>query len=176
MEVVKNEVIEEQTEVQSLNQSPLDEFQQAAYEQAQKELEEIKKEVSNQKYLIDITKNEIEQLSNFISNDAPWKFTECLGIEEIEKELETAKKNGKLFPKALAVEAIYYFLSKVEGKGNKPECTAFDNIAVYKKILKAITGGVERIKADNERVNHAEFVLAARMEGIAPDESLTAEK
>lgn len=154
----------------------LNEFQQEAVKQAEKDLEDLKKEIASKKYLIDITKSEIATLKNFILEDAAWKFTESLGIVEIEKELALAEKEGKLFSKALAIEAIYYYMSKVEGNGNRPNTPkSFTSVSEYIKVLKAITNGVERIKADNEKVNNAEFVLAARMEGIDPDSSVETE-
>jgi hypothetical protein len=66
-------------------------------------------------------------------------------------------------------------MSKVEGTGTKPAGVAFPSITEYLRILKAITIGVERVKADNEKLNNAEFVLAARMEGIDPDPSINEE-
>lgn len=156
-----------------VNTGSLNEFQLEAIAQAEKDLEDLKKELSTKKYLIDIDKNDIATLKKFILEDAAWKFTECLGIVEIEKELTVAEKDGKLFSRALGIEAIYYYMSKVEGNGTKPTTpSSFKSVAEYIKVLKAITSGVERIKADNEKLNNAEFVLAARMEGIEPDESV----
>ena len=165
----------EQTVAQDLAPvSPLNEFQQAAITQAEKELEDLRKELSTKKYLLDVDKKDVELLKTFIVNDATWKFTEALGIVEVTKELD-AIKDGKLFIKALAIEAIYYYMSKVEGTGTKPAGSSFPSITEYLRVLKAITVGVERVKADNEKLNNAEFVLAARMEGIEPDSSIGAE-
>jgi len=165
----------EQTVAQDLAPvSPLNEFQQAAITQAEKELEDLRKELSTKKYLLDVDKKDVELLKTFIVNDATWKFTEALGIVEVTKELD-AIKDGKLFIKALAIEAIYYYMSKVEGTGTKPAGSSFPSITEYLRVLKAITVGVERVKADNEKLNNAEFVLAARMEGIEPDSSIGVE-
>ena len=167
--------MEEQTIEQDLTPvSPLNEFQHAALTQAQNELEDLRKELSAKKYLLDVDKKDVELLKTFIANDAVWKFTEALGIVEVTKELD-AIKDGKLFIKALAIEAIYYYMSKVEGTGTKPDGVSFPSITEYLRILKAITVGVERVKADNEKINNAEFVLAARMEGIEPDSSINTE-
>lgn len=152
--------------------SPLNEFQLAALTQAENELEDLRKELSTKKYLLDVEKKDVDLLKAFIANDAPWKFTEALGIVEVTRELD-AIKDGKLFIKALAIEAIYYYMSKVEGTGTLPDGKAFPSITEYLRILKAITIGVERVKADNEKLNNAEFVLAARREGIEPDSSIT---
>lgn len=150
----------------------LTDFQKSALETAEKELETLKKEVESKKYLVDLNKEDLARLNSFICNDAPWKFTEALGILEVEKEMGKATKEGKLFTKALAIEAIYYYLSKVEGSGDSTKTSSFINVADYIKVVKAITSSVERIKQDNERVRNAEFVVAARREGIEPDQSI----
>lgn len=151
--------------------SPLTEFQHKALEEAEAELEKLKKEIESRKYLVDVDKNDIKKLEAFILNDAPWKFTESLGIVEVEKEMKKAVKEGKLFTTNVAIEAIYYYLSKVEGKGRNTDATAFDSVDDYLRILKGVTSAIERMKADNERVRQAEFVVAARREGIEPDQT-----
>jgi hypothetical protein len=155
--------------------SPLTAFQQAAIDQAQKDLEDLRKELDTKKYLVDVDTKDIEMLKSFIANDATWKFTESLGIKEVQKELNDLK-DGKLFTKALAIEAIYYYMSKVEGAGEKPNTVAFPNIDDYLRCLKAITNAVERIKADSEKIREAEFILAARQEGIDVDSSDNSEE
>jgi hypothetical protein len=153
--------------------SELNEFQRAALETAEKELEKLKTEVESKKYLIDMSKEDVALLAAFMEKDAPWKFTESLGILEVEKEMKKATKEGKLFAGALAIEAIYYYLSKVEGKGFSTSAQAFKSAADYIRVVKAITAGVERVKIDNEKVRNAEFIVAARREGIEPDQSLS---
>lgn len=157
------------TTVENLSNNELTQFQREALADAEKELEKLKAENDGKKYLVDIEKDDIKLLSDFISKDASWKFTEALGIVEVEKEMKIALKEGKLFIKALAIEAIYYYMSKLEGSGNKPNGSAFPSITEYLRILKGISTAIERVKADNEKVREAEFVLAARMEGIEPD-------
>ena len=149
--------------------SPLNEFQIAAIEAAEKDLAALNAKAETEKYLIDIDKAGIEMIKNFIANDASWKFTEALGIIEVEKDFKEAKKTGKLFIKAVAIEAIYYYLSKVEGNGKSTNCSSIKQVEDYLKILKAITEGVERVKADAEKIRQAEYVVAARREGINID-------
>lgn len=156
--------------------SELTDFQKLALEAAEKELDAIKKEVESKKYLVDLTKEDIARLNSFISNDATWKFTEALGILEVEKEMERATKEGKLFTTALAIEAIYYYLSKVEGSGNSTNTSSYTNAADYIKVLKSIKSSIERVSMDNEKVRNAEFIAAARREGIDPDQSIDVEK
>ena len=152
--------------------SPLASFQNAALEAAEKELETIKKEIESKKYLLDLDKKDLQTLNNFITTSAPWKFTESLGILEVEKEMKKAIKEGKLFTTSVAIEAIYYYMSKVEGKGKTPDATSFKKAEDYIRILKGITGAMEKVKIDNEKVKNAQFVVAARREGIEPDSSI----
>lgn len=152
----------------------LTDFQKEALEKAEKDLDVLRDEIMKKKYLIDLSKSDIVLINNFNNNDAPWKFTECLGIVEIEKELKESVKSGKLYIGAMPIEAIYYYLSKVEGKGKTTNTTTFTNLEDYIRVLKAITTGMERMKIDNEQLRNAEFVVAARREGIEPD--VTVEK
>ena len=165
-------IINAQAEETAIVVPQLSQFQQEALEDAEKDLEKLKTELEKKKYLVDLDKRHIGIVSKFILEDAPWKFTEVLGIIEIEKHLKTATKEGKLYIDALAIEAIYYYLSKVEGKGYKTDAAAFPTIVEYKTILKAITTTMERVKIDNEKIRDAEFVVAARKEGIEPDSSI----
>lgn len=158
------------TEVEQAEKAPtLNEFQLKALEDAEKALEALKKETDNKKYLVDLKKEDIALLVKFNKSDAPWKFTECLGIVEVEKQLATAVKEGKLYCGAIAIEAMYYYLSKVEGKGNVPNGEAFSAVEDFIRVLKAITSSVERIKIDNEKLRNQEFIVAARREGINTD-------
>lgn len=139
-------------------------------EKAEANLEALTKELENKKYLIDLMPTDMEILRQFIVKDASWKFTEGLGIIEVEKDLKTAgAEDGKYYLKAIPIEAIYYYMSKVEGSGNKVKGDSFKSLPVYLRILKGITSAIEAIKADTERKNKAEFEVAARREGIDPD-------
>lgn len=164
--------MEAQTITPEKAESPLNNFQLAALETAEKELMDLEKEMSSKKYLVDLSKDDVKMLDNFIKTDAPWKFTESLGIIEVEKSLKEAVKDGKIYTSALAIEAIYYYMSKVEGKGKTPDATSFKKAEDYIRILKGITGAMEKVKIDNEKVKNAQFVVAARREGIEPDSSI----
>jgi hypothetical protein len=144
-------------------------FQLEALEKAENELNDLRNELETKKYLIDLKKEDINLLNSFNTNDAPWKFTECLGVVELEKELNASVKSGKLYISAMPIEAIYYYLSKVEGKGNTTNTTTFTDVKDYIRVLKAVTNGIERVKADTERLRQAEFVVASRREGIDPE-------
>lgn len=153
-------------------ESPLTNFQQAALEVAEKELAELRIAVGNMKYLIDLDKKDLAILDTFLKVDAKWLFTESLGIIETEKAMKAAMKEGKLFTDAPSIQAIYYFLSKVEGNGRTPAATSFNSIEDFVRILKAIKGGIDKIKIENEKVDRADFIVSARREGIEPDASI----
>jgi hypothetical protein len=168
--------METQTVTELNESSALTDFQKTALDNAEKELESLRQDLNSKKYLIDLKKEDISLLESFIKKDASWKFTECLGIIEAEKELTAAVKAGKLFIGAIAIEAIYYYLSKVEGKGKGTATESFTSVDDYIRTLKSLTLGMERVKADNERLRNQEFVVAARREGIEPDNSIQSEK
>lgn len=157
----------------SQKDNSLNEFQMKELKKAEENLEKMKHELSTRKYLVEMKKEDIQLLLDFIEKDAPWKFTECLGIVEVQKDLRACLKAGKFFATAVAIEATYYYLSKVEGKGIATCSSSFKHVDDYLRIIKAITGGVERIKADGEKIKNAEFIVAARREGVEPDASLT---
>ena len=149
--------------------SSLNDFQINAVEASEKDLEVLRVELSTKKYLIDLKKEDIALLVKFNEKDAAWKFTECLGIVEVEKQLKDATKESKLYTGAIVIEAMYYYLSKVTGKGKGTDTEAFKDVTDFIRVLKAITNGVERIKADNEKLRNQEFIVAARREGINTD-------
>jgi hypothetical protein len=138
---------------------------------AEKERNEIKEKVENFIYEVDLNADDVKILQSFILRDAPWKFTESLGILEIEKELQVAvETKTKIKTKALGIEAIYYYLSKVEGNGKSVKSTSFKATEDYIRVLRGISQAKEKIEENNEKLNRAEFVLAARREGIEPEQ------
>jgi hypothetical protein len=163
----------ETTKVKEMEpENSLVDFQKTALETAENDLENLRKEIQTKKYLIDLKKEDIVLLEKFNKLDAPWKFTECLGIVEVEKELALAVKSGKLYIGSIAIEAMYYYMSKVEGTGKNTNTEAFKSVDDYIRVLKSLTLGMERVKADNEKLRQSEFVVAARREGIEPDNSI----
>jgi hypothetical protein len=59
-----------------------------------------------------------------------------------------------------------------EGTGKNTNTEAFKSVDDYIRVLKSLTLGMERVKADNEKLRQSEFVVAARREGIEPDNSI----
>ena len=150
----------------------LDEIQNDALEKAENELESYKQELEKKKYLVDLKGNDITSLLNYITHDAPWKFTEALGIIEVINELKECVSKNKLFMTAISIEALYFYLSKVEGKGTKAY-GSIGSIEIYIKILKSINVVRNIILTENEKLKELEFIVASRKQGIVPDSSLT---
>lgn len=121
--------------------------------QLEEKIEKTSKELETKLYIIQGAETAGENLLGFIKNDAQWKFSEALGIGECVRQYESAIKNIKsgktkeLMIPALALEATYYFLTKVEGKGLATADTYVNN------LLKPITDALGRSKADREALD-----------------------
>lgn len=146
----------------------LSDIQQEALKKSEEELDAYKKELEKKKYLVDVKGEEIKTILNYMQTDAPWKFTESLGIIEVTGELAECAKKGKMFMTAISIEALYFYLSKVEGKGMKAD-GAIGSIETYLKILKAINVVRTVILNENEKLKELEFIVASRREGLAPE-------
>jgi hypothetical protein len=154
----------------------LSDVQAKAFEQAQSELEEFRKEMETKKYFSDMTEKDIKILQSFLLNDAPWKFTESLGIREVNKEIKESleKKKGKLFMGATAYEAMYFYLSRVEGTGEKVTAKSIGDLETYLRLLKNINAARSSVAEDNKKLQHLEYVAASRSEGLDPAEEVPA--
>lgn len=158
-------------EQQNPQELQLTEVQKEAFIQAQKDVDDFDKELATKKYLVDLTKEDVIVIQNFIERDAQWKFMESLGIGEVLKELKTSvDKNGKVFIPAVAVEAIYYYLSKVEGVGNTVNSASIGTVDVYLRLLKAVNNARSSVATDNEKKKRLEYVLTCRAEGLDPED------
>ena len=89
-------------------------------------------------------------LKDFISYKAEWKFSESMGVIEtakqltdVIKDLETGKRKEVMLSH-LALEAIYYFMSKETGKG-------LESAQFYFNLLKPVTDALSRAKMDKDK-------------------------
>lgn len=163
-----------QAELSIAKEEPLVQLTDAqvkAYEAAQAEVDAFRKEMETKKYFADMSESDIKVLQNFLLKDAPWKFTESLGIREVNKEIEESlKKKGKLFMGATAFEAMYFYLSKVEGTGEKVTASSIADLETYLRLLKNINAARSSVAEDNKKLQHLEYVAASRSEGLDPVE------
>jgi hypothetical protein len=86
-------------------------------------IDHLTKSLETKKYIVEGGTITGSALLDFLKTDALWKFTEAKGIVEAVKQVQTAIDNytankvKHLLIDSTALEAIYYFLSKVEKKG-----------------------------------------------------------
>jgi hypothetical protein len=166
---MENKIAE--SEIQENQAIALTDVQMKLYQEAQDELDKFNKEITTKKYLVDLNKEEIKMLREFIEKDAKWKFMESLGIGEVSKELASSvDKTGKAFIPANAIEAIYYYLSKVEGVGKKVDSAAIKDVETYLKFLKSLNVAKNAISIDTEKQKELEYVLVCRAEGLSPED------
>jgi len=156
------ETVEKETKVVKLETTEptprkLTPDQEERLKKAHEELDSLNKGSADKKYAVGISSNEIKDvLVDFIVNKAQWKFTESLGIIESLKTLrKESVKSGAIMLGALEIEAIYYFMSKHEGKG---EAEAVE----FHKILKPITDVLAKLREDSQYKQ----ILEARISGL----------
>lgn len=120
-------------------------------DQLKAKIESREKELSTKKYIIKGGETTGKALIAFVENDAQWKFSEALGIGECHRQLiesvSNIKKAKEIFVSAMALEALYYFLTKVEGKGLSSANSYVNN------LLKPITDALGRSKSDRESLD-----------------------
>lgn len=129
-----------------------------------KEIESMQVELKDKVYPVKLETTEIlTALIDFIDNGATWKNMEALGIIEVSKALHAEKtkglKSGNIFLASLPIQAISFFLSKVEDKG-------IQRAERHIKFVKPIDEALKLIKQDNDKINQLESQLSAAENGI----------
>lgn len=127
-----------------------------------------RKEVSEKSYPISGGLDTAKALYNFIKNDAQWKFTESIGIIEATRVLQEQvellggkePKSKELSLSAVTVEAVYYFLTKEEGKGLGKALSYVNN------LLRPINEALSASKNDREEINQMERDLGTLQDAI----------
>jgi len=140
--VSKKEAIEEKNEQR-----------QKMVDMLTEKIEQKEKEVATKLYLIEGGEPVATAVVDFLQNKAQWKFSEALGIMECIRQVNEAKTNiakkktKEFMIPSLALEAIYYFLTKVEGVG----ISEAENYV--KNLLKPVSDGLSRAKNDREAID-----------------------
>lgn len=120
-------------------------------EALQLEVETRNKEISQKFYLVEGGAAIGERLIKFLTKEAKWKFTEAIGVVEATKELFAATAKAKtdkdLMLQVLPLEALWFFINKVEGVG-LPEAQYYND-----NLLKPIAEALGQVKADRDSVN-----------------------
>ena len=166
MKVVKN-VVETTVDLKEEKELQLGNLDTLSLEEAEVKVKELFEEYTSKTYSVDLSLNDLKILYNFISIDAPWTFRECLGIVEVLKELDRCITAGAFVTTGVALEAVFYYLSKVEGKGQTPKTESIKSVSDYIRIIKTVTTALEKVKVDSEVIKKAEFIMTAKREGIA---------
>jgi hypothetical protein len=99
-------------------------------------IDKMSKVLETKKYIVDGELTSGNAILNFLKTEATWKFTEAKGVVEAVKQIQTAidgitsKKVKHLLVDSTALEAIYYFLSKVEKTGLEDAAFYIDNMVL----------------------------------------------
>ena len=120
----------------------------------EKKFERESKQVSEKLYDVPGGLTTAKHLYEFVFKDASWKFSESIGVIEaariLSSEIEIIKdkkERENLLLNAVTIEAIYYFLTKVEKKGVSSARDFLHNL--YRPIYEALTSS----KEDRDRIN-----------------------
>lgn len=117
----------------------------------QKEIESRHKELETKYYIVQGGADAGQKLLNFVKNEAQWKFTEAVGIvemtKEIQKAIDKAKDSKELFLQVLPLEALWFFINKVEGVG--VEKAAY----FHEHLIKPVGEALSRVKTDRDKIN-----------------------
>ena len=116
-------------------------------------IEQKEKTIASKLYLIEGEEKVADAVIDFLQNKAQWKFSESLGIMECIRQVNEAKSNitkkktKQFLIPSLSLEAIYYFLTKVEGVGITQANDYVNN------LLKPISDALSRAKSDREEID-----------------------
>jgi len=129
-------------------------------EKVEKKIEDKTAELEKKLYIIEGGAKTGKEIVAFLENDAQWKFTEAMGVIEAVKEVKkgidsvSKKKAKELMFNPLVIEATYYFLTKVEGKGITEATHYFEN------LLKPVSDALSRSKSDRQQLEQMQRDLA----------------
>jgi hypothetical protein len=155
MKTATLEVVSKEVE-RDANMQNLKELHTKLVEKINSTTEELAKKV----YIIEGKVPTAKNIVNFLQNDAQWKFTESMGIleavKEVEKTISEVKKGNtkEIYFSPLVIEATYYFLTKVEGKGLNEAKYYFE------ELLKPVSDALSRSKSDREILDQMQRDLA----------------
>ena len=153
MHVVKNEKA-----TKSIKDMTADERKEAIASLEQ-EINQRNREIAEKFYVVEGSDRVAKAVLKFMTEEAKWKFTEAIGvvecIKEIEKALDKTKGGKEFFLQVLPLEAIWFFINKVEGTGLESAVYYQDN------LLKPIGDALGRVKADRDADNQMTMDLGS---------------
>lgn len=128
-------------------------------------IKEKEEELETKKYLIPGGDPVAKKFKQFIVKNAKWRFTECIGVVEVNRILhefinDPAKEELMLPP--VALEALYYFMAKHEGVG-LPDAEDFT------ALIKSINSAKARSEQDKKELEEMRFRLQSLEHGVDPE-------
>lgn len=138
------------------------------------EIQKLQENLEKKGYIVEGGESRGLVLIDWLTNNSKWKFNESMGVIESIRQVDVAVSNirkGKtkeLYLPNLCLEAIYYFVSKVDGNGLE-EAKFYVN-----ELLKPVADGLGRAKIDKDAVESKKFELASYENGIDPTKPITA--
>jgi hypothetical protein len=140
----------------------------------QEEVDARNREMETKLYIVEGGSETGEKLLKFVTEEAQWKFTEAIGVVEMTKEIEDAVANAKggkqLFLRVLPLEALWFFINKVEGVG-------LEKARYYAaNLLKPIGDALARVKADRDAINELMMRQGSLEVGADFEEEVKSEK
>jgi len=135
-------------------------------EELTKKLEDLQKDLDVKRFLVDGGTESAKKFLNFVETKAKWKFTEVLGIVELQRVFKDFLKGGKskeFLMGPIEIEALYYFLSKEEGIGT-------EGTIEYNELLKLINTPKSKMDAMRKEFEQLQFRMASVENGIDPDQ------
>jgi hypothetical protein len=158
----KMELVQEEANEATLKKF-ISNVDQDKVESIKKDLEDYKKSLTGKEYAVSMTPELLDRFLTYMKSEVQWRSKEALGVKEILKSIEKAKKegikDGVIYFTNLEVEASHYFVLKMEGNGE----SEIDNfIALWKTFEETLA----LIQQDNMVVKDLEQQLAAAEQGI----------
>lgn len=139
------------------------------------EIQTLQEKLEKKGYIVEGGTKRADILVDWLTNDAKWKFNESMGVIEAIRQIKVAAdaiskgKTKELYLPNLCLEAVYYFISKVEGVG-------LEQADFYvTELLKPIADGLGRAKVDKDSIEAKGFELASYENGIDPTKEIKAE-
>jgi hypothetical protein len=162
---MENQKTEQLTEATDNTEKAPTAIDQALVESLTTEIETFKKGLETKVYALKIKdKNLLDKYIAFVEESAEWEGMQSLGIVELSSQLKDAKdeplKDGNMFLKSLAVQALNFFVNKMKGKG-------LAAAQYYLDMIRPVNEAMKQIKADTDHINGLEMKLAAAENGIA---------
>lgn len=125
------------------------------------EIDEFEKQLRAKKYALDYTNAQLDDLVHFLGTEVTFKGGESLGLVQLDKELrKVSVSNGVLLLTHVLVEAVYFFLSRHEGK-------TLTDAKAHQNVFQPFTRAYEGIRTDGAAFKKLAELLNAVEQAVA---------